>query len=120
MPHYRVVNAHHPNATWTVWGARGRCPKTGAEGKWGNRFTVSSTGRGLAILTFIEWLRAHPDGKVLAERASIELVGEVLGCWCAPRPCHCDVYAMLADGIHIDAIREIVREWLGIVSANDE
>jgi hypothetical protein len=28
-----------------------------------------------------------------------ELRGKVLGCWCAPLPCHCDILAGLANRV---------------------
>ncbi|MBX6723654.1 MAG: DUF4326 domain-containing protein, partial [Dactylosporangium sp.] len=39
------------------------------------------------------WLRTRPD---LMARLP-ELRGRVLACWCAPKPCHGDVLARLAD-----------------------
>ena len=41
------------------------------------------------------WIANRPD--LLARLP--DLKGRRLGCWCAPRPCHADVLAELADGI---------------------
>lgn len=46
------------------------------------------------VRAYIAYLRTRPD---LVERVG-ELRGLTLACWCAPRPCHCDVLAALADG----------------------
>jgi hypothetical protein len=40
------------------------------------------------------WLRAQPQ---LVERARMELRGKRLGCWCAPKPCHGDILARIAN-----------------------
>lgn len=41
------------------------------------------------------WLNHNePD---LIEAAKRELKGKILGCWCAPLPCHGDVLAEIAN-----------------------
>lgn len=47
-----------------------------------------------AIAKYEEWLRAQP---ALIDRVKRELRGKVLGCWCAPLPCHGDVLARIAN-----------------------
>lgn len=47
------------------------------------------------IAKYEKYLRAQP-----ALMASLPyLRGKVLGCWCAPEPCHGDVLARLADSL---------------------
>jgi hypothetical protein len=48
-----------------------------------------------APLTVIPLLRDRPE---LIERARRELKGKRLGCYCAPKPCHGDVLARVAEG----------------------
>lgn len=72
--------------------------------KWGNPYThikdrktlavyVVST-RAEAIECYEKWLRAQPD--LMAALPTLK--GKVLGCWCAPLPCHGDVLSRLANG----------------------
>ena len=69
----------------------------GRPSKWGNPFVVGHDGtRGEVIAKFRAHLLAQPD---LVEACHRELRGKVLGCWCAPRACHGDVLAEVADGV---------------------
>lgn len=62
--------------------------------KWGNPFTLTAGGDRVAVIARYEaWLRTQP--RLMA--ALGELRGKVLGCWCAPKACHGDVLARLAD-----------------------
>jgi len=66
----------------------------GRPSKWGNPFVVGKHGqRGECIALYEGWLRRNA---ALIE-ALDELRGLVLGCWCAPRPCHGDVLVWLAN-----------------------
>jgi hypothetical protein len=47
-----------------------------------------------AIEAYEKWLLAQPE---LVERAKRELKGKVLGCWCAPEPCHGEILARIAN-----------------------
>jgi hypothetical protein len=49
--------------------------------------------RGECIELYERWLLENEE--LMA--ALPELRGKVLGCWCAPRPCHGDVLARLAN-----------------------
>jgi len=69
-------------------------------GKWGNPFTYKAGTRAEHVVPFSEvlpryeaWLREQPEPMA----AIGELRGKVLGCWCAPGPCHGDVLARIAD-----------------------
>ena len=66
----------------------------GRPSKWGNPFVIGKDGtRTQVIAKYEAWLRRQP-----ALMAALpELRGKVLGCWCAPQPCHGDVLARLAD-----------------------
>jgi len=40
------------------------------------------------------WLLGQPE---LVARVKAELRGKVLACWCAPKPCHGDILARIAN-----------------------
>lgn len=65
---------------------------------WANPFKISkgsgAEARGLAIRNYEARLLDNP---VMVLRLA-ELRGQVLGCWCKPLPCHCDVLARWANG----------------------
>jgi hypothetical protein len=66
----------------------------GRPSKWGNPFVVGKHGsRRECIALYEDWLRHEPT----LLKALDELRGLVLGCWCAPRPCHGDVLVRLAN-----------------------
>lgn len=66
----------------------------GRPSKWGNPFEIGRNGTRLEVIArYEEWIGSQPD--LLA--ALPELAGRTLGCWCAPRACHGDVLARLAD-----------------------
>jgi len=56
------------------------------------KFKVAS--REEAIEKFEVWLLAQPE---LVARVKQELKGKVLGCWCAPKKCHGDILARIAN-----------------------
>lgn len=64
--------------------------------EWGNPFRMrpGGGGRAGAIESYRDWLAMNP---ALAAEAREELRGKVLGCWCAPRPCHGDVLLEVAN-----------------------
>jgi hypothetical protein len=91
---------HCKREPYDVYIGRGRCPRTGEPGRWGNPFSPRPSAaagvtrvasREEAIATYRRWLWAQIEaGRVdLAELASLR--GKALGCWCAPRPCHGEV-----------------------------
>jgi len=66
----------------------------GRPGPWGNPFVIGRDGgRAEVIRKYEAWLLRQPQ--LLARLG--DLRGKVLGCWCAPLPCHGDVLARLAD-----------------------
>lgn len=74
-------------------------PEMGIDGsKWGNPFVLeedSDAERERVIVVYRQWLMEQPD--LLASLG--ELRGKRLGCWCAPKLCHGDVLAELADAV---------------------
>ena len=66
----------------------------GRPSEWGNPFEIGKDGtREEVIEKYRVWLLTNAD---LMGRIP-ELKGKVLGCWCAPLPCHCDILAGLAN-----------------------
>ena len=67
----------------------------GRPGPWGNPFEIGKDGdREEVVEKYAEWLLAQPE---LVEKAKEELKGKVLGCWCAPKLCHGDILAEVAN-----------------------
>lgn len=66
----------------------------GRPSKWGNPFAIGRDGtREQVIERYRAWVVQQPE--LMASLG--ELRGMVLGCWCAPEPCHASVLAELAD-----------------------
>lgn len=91
-----VVNLR--NSKYTVYGGRaGR----GQTGTFGNPFIVGVHGqRGECVEKFRAWFHS-PDGKEMRELAERTLTEhDVLGCFCKPASCHCDVIAAHVNRIN--------------------
>lgn len=70
----------------------------GRPSKWGNPYTIGFDGtREEVIEKYRVWLQANPG--LLADLH--ELHDKILGCWCAPLPCHADVLAELASALPV-------------------
>lgn len=66
----------------------------GRPSKWGNPFVIGRDGtREEVIEKYRHYILHNP--RLLADLS--ELKGKVLGCWCAPKPCHGDVLVELAS-----------------------
>ncbi len=66
----------------------------GRPSKWGNPFVIGRDGtRDEVVARYEAWLLEQPE----LVAALPELAGKTLGCWCAPRACHGDVLARLAN-----------------------
>jgi hypothetical protein len=66
----------------------------GRPSKWGNPFSIGKDGtREEVIQKYERYLENRSD---LVD-ALDELQGKILGCWCAPLPCHGDVLAEWVD-----------------------
>ena len=99
--HTTVV--HCRKDPYDVYIGRGRCPLTGKRSKWGNPFRQGVDGtREEVIEKYERWLLSN---KELLQDLH-ELRGKVLGCWCAPKPCHGYVLAKLADRGFEEALPE--------------
>jgi len=60
---------------------------------WANPFHIKNGDRIGAILNFAAYFYA-PEQKWLREKALNEIwPNAMLGCWCAPLPCHADIVA---------------------------
>ena len=69
----------------------------GSDGKWAVPFVVGKDGnREQVIAKHKAWLLS-PENKELLSQIRTELKGKVLGCWCAPLPCHGDTLVELAN-----------------------
>jgi hypothetical protein len=67
----------------------------GRPSKWGNPFTLHrESERHLVLARYRQWLLQQPT---LLAAIATELKGKRLGCYCAPKPCHGDVLAELAE-----------------------
>jgi hypothetical protein len=65
--------------------------------KWGNPFAQKmGYTREQAIAAYARYLAENPS---LVEDARRELKGKVLGCWCAPQPCHGDLLLRIANEV---------------------
>lgn len=70
--------------------------------KWGNPYRGPR-----AIAKFRRYLARRPD----LARSLHTLRGKRLGCWCAPKPCHCDTLAILANLQPLVVLITGDREW---------
>ena len=78
-------------------GRQSRGAPPGATGEWGNPFAMqnaSDAERDRVIRQYQVWLTAQ---LLLVQKARQELRGKRLACWCAPKPCHGDVLARIAN-----------------------
>jgi len=88
-PRTRVV--HVKRAPYDVY--------VGRPSPFGNPFVIGRDGdRETVIRKYRAWLVAQP---ALVERVRRELADKVLGCWCAPAPCHGDVLADVANDVGV-------------------
>jgi hypothetical protein len=83
---------HRKKDPYDVYIGRGRCPRTGESGRWGNPFRIGPDGnREEVIARYAEWLRDALDTERITLEELAALDGRTLGCWCAPGPCHGEV-----------------------------
>ena len=93
MAEARVV--HCMRESYDVYIGRANRRYRLAASPWANPYREGRDGdRERVIAKYEDWLRSQP-----ALMAALpELRGKVLGCWCAPEPCHGDVLLRLANG----------------------
>ncbi len=66
----------------------------GRPSRWGNPFPLEDESERLEVIEkYRAWILKQPE--LMA--ALPELRGKVLGCWCAPKPCHGDILVELAN-----------------------
>lgn len=88
----RVVHCkRHP---YNVYGARPGPFGNPFSHKVGTRAQYLVASRDEAIERHEEWFLSNPE---LIERVKREMTGKVIGCWCAPKRCHCDIYARVCN-----------------------
>jgi hypothetical protein len=101
----RAEVVHCKRAAYDVYIGRGRDPRTGEPGEWGNPFSHRpSRVPGVIVVGSVEEAiaryRSHLWEELRAGRLALEclaaLEGKRLGCWCAPAPCHGEVLAAAA------------------------
>jgi hypothetical protein len=79
----------------------------GRPSKWGNPFSIGKDGDRREVLSkYTAWIVTQ---KHLMESLH-ELRGQVLGCWCAPNPCHGHILAHLAAGLDIESALRLTLE----------
>lgn len=89
-PSARVVDCRHSG--YDVYIGRGKDPRCGAPGGWGNPFQVGIDGSRQEVMEkYCRWLWAEIQAGRIDIGAVAALHGKTLGCWCAPRPCHGEI-----------------------------
>jgi Domain of unknown function (DUF4326) len=92
---------HCKREAYDVYIGRGRDPRTGEPGRWGNPFRIGRDGsRAEVIERYGEWLGNELERGRIHLRDLAELDGKLLGCWCAPQPCHGEVLIAAAKWAH--------------------
>jgi hypothetical protein len=91
---------HCKREAYDVYIGRGRDPRSGEPGEWGNPFShrpsrvagivvVGSVEEAIARYRHYLWEEISSGRLPLARLAALH--GKRLGCWCAPRGCHGEV-----------------------------
>ncbi|CAK0743088.1 DUF4326 domain-containing protein [Azospirillaceae bacterium] len=102
MPHPLVVNIKFSKCD--VYCGRSRDPSKPS--KWGNQFIIGRDGNRSEVIYKHKWLQLPKLVRDIGE-----LKGKVLGCYCAPLACHCDIYAELSNDK--EALKQYLRELIG-------
>lgn len=77
---------------------------------FGNPFIINARDtRADVIAKFERYARARIRQDKAWAAQVLELRGRVLGCWCAPKPCHGDVLLQLADELFHVEQRDVDR-----------
>jgi len=95
----QVINIKDRNKYKTPPGETVQFVYVGRPTIWGNPFRVpakaNSATRHVVVEKFRDYLREHPH---LVGKARKDLKGKVLICHCAPKECHADILAYVAEG----------------------
>lgn len=90
-----VVNIH--KAPYDVY--CGRAGK-GKDGYFGNPFKmVQGMDRATVISLFREYFYGRLEKDPEYKQRILQLKGKRLGCFCAPKTCHCDVYVEYLENL---------------------
>ena len=92
---------HCKKEDYDVYIGRGKCPKTGQPGKFGNPYSheadsqvsLITSSREESIIKYKQWALTQPW--LLDD--IMQLDGLRLGCWCKPKACHGDVIVELIE-----------------------
>jgi Domain of unknown function (DUF4326) len=109
---------HCKREAYDVYIGRGRDPRTGEPGRWGNQFshqpsrvagiTLVAT-REEAIESYRRWLWEEIEAERVDLAVLSSLHGKALGCWCAPEPCHGEVLEAAAFWALGEQARRVAR-----------
>lgn len=125
--HRRVVNVRAKGVQFDVYVGRGKCPCSarpcmhhGSRGRFGNRFDIRSYGKRCMALFIDDVAHRLKDPSSSVEKDVHDMVGKVLGCYCAGvhPACHGEVWARLADAAQrgeplLAALQQIRADILG-------
>ena len=102
----RLVHAFHSKGQYDVYIGRQNVMLGFEASKWANPYKISPTmTREAAIASYRAYILSRPA--LIADLP--ELKGKVLGCWCAPLPCHGDVLLELVGHLERADRLRIVR-----------
>lgn len=73
------------------------CVSVARPGPWGNPFKATGHTTQQVVDHYRHWLEVSPEGKWTAIRATEQLRGVNLACWCGPGPCHATVLLEIAN-----------------------
>ena len=109
---------HCKRGAYDVYIGRGRDPRSGEPGEWGNPFShrpsrvagvivVDSVFEALESYRHYIWEEIRSGRLPLARLAALH--GKRLGCWCAPGPCHGEVLEAAAMWALTEQARRLER-----------
>ena len=92
---------HHKKKPYDVYIGRDH---NNPDQHWGNPFVIPIHGdRDVVISQFEKWIKGELCEDLEPKRREWildnihNLKGKILGCWCAPKACHGDILAKMAD-----------------------
>lgn len=90
-----LVHCQHDD--YEVYIGRGRDPRSGEAGRWGNPFRIGEDGTRDEVLgKYRLWICKEVEAGRIELSDLAALHGKVLGCWCAPERCHGEILARWA------------------------
>ena len=72
------------------------------ESPFANQFKAQEHGVARCIELYGAWLAERVAHDAAFRAALLALRGKVLGCWCAPAPCHAQVLCDYLNGVKLD------------------